>query len=452
MPADSLHQIGQTVGTRLRAARVAKKYTQNQLARPDFSVSYISAIERGQIQPSLRALEILAQRLELSTTDLLPAHPPLVGALVGERGVVGSEEREMLLLEAQIAIRQKNPAQALEVLQKLLSAKSERQQEKTSTLSYVLGWAYLEAGRLQEGEQLLAAAARLAREAADPLYPCILSLQSAIYTAMRNTEQATQLRRESLRALARQEEVPRNMFFLAQLHSSLAQYHSYLGELEPAIEQFRQTLHLLQDWSSCQHLQESYSQLSRAYHEKEFASLANLYSHKWLQANFRCQLAGMRSEIVYALGRVLLQSDPAEAHNYLIGVSQEAEARQDRLSLAGANVQLASWSIAHGELSQAEQFVGRAQEQAEAFGETLIGADAQLLAGELAYRRQDYIVGDRFFEAGLAMLERAGAREDLVEHLAHYAQLLEERNCIQKALSYWKRAYEGRQKNRVLIL
>src|SRR5205807_2586489 len=66
-----LQRIGQTVGAKLRAARLARKYTQSQLAQPDFSVSYVSAIERGQIHPSLRALEIFAQRLGLSSSDLL---------------------------------------------------------------------------------------------------------------------------------------------------------------------------------------------------------------------------------------------------------------------------------------------------------------------------------------------------------------------------------------------
>src|SRR5436309_375243 len=69
---DSHSQMGQSVGARIRAARQAKKYTQSQLASPDFSVSYISAIERGQIHPSLRALEILARRLDLPSTQLLP--------------------------------------------------------------------------------------------------------------------------------------------------------------------------------------------------------------------------------------------------------------------------------------------------------------------------------------------------------------------------------------------
>src|ERR1700692_1208572 len=71
-PESSASKIGKSVGEKLRAARIALNYTQSQLAAPDFSVSYISAIERGQIHPSLRALEILATRLGLSSTQLLP--------------------------------------------------------------------------------------------------------------------------------------------------------------------------------------------------------------------------------------------------------------------------------------------------------------------------------------------------------------------------------------------
>src|SRR6266567_9450614 len=73
MASDISHEQPRlVVGAKIRATRLAQKMTQGQLAKPDFSVSYISAIERGQIQPSLRALEILAQRLELNAAELLP--------------------------------------------------------------------------------------------------------------------------------------------------------------------------------------------------------------------------------------------------------------------------------------------------------------------------------------------------------------------------------------------
>jgi tetratricopeptide (TPR) repeat protein len=312
---------------------------------------------------------------------------------------------------------------------------------------YLLGWAYLEAGQLEESEQLLAEAARLTRDGTDPLYPCILSLQNAVYAAMRNTEQAAQLQRESLRLFARQAEATGNVFFLARLHANLAQHASSRADFEQADEQLRQALALLSQHNSCQNNQSAYQQLFNAYASQEFYQLANLYAYKWLIARFRCRLPDRRSELTYALGRLLLRADPEQAHSYLEQLASAAAARQDQLTLAGARIQLASWSLARGDLSQAEQLLKLAQEQSEFSNDTLLSADAQLLAGELAYRREDYATGDSCFEAGLALFEKVGAEEDLVEHLAHYAQLLEDRNCMQKSLFYWKLAYEQRKKN-----
>src|SRR5215831_18854781 len=43
------------LGQRLRQARLARNLTQSEVAASQFSVSYISAVERGQIRPSLGA-------------------------------------------------------------------------------------------------------------------------------------------------------------------------------------------------------------------------------------------------------------------------------------------------------------------------------------------------------------------------------------------------------------
>ncbi|HEY6286357.1 MAG TPA: helix-turn-helix transcriptional regulator, partial [Ktedonobacteraceae bacterium] len=105
-----LQWIGQTVGAQLRAARLARKYTQSQLAQPDFSVSYVSAIERGQIHPSLRALEIFAQRLGLSSSDLLSKQTGLALQGFSEKDAVNENKQdiELQLLEAQLLIFQRN--------------------------------------------------------------------------------------------------------------------------------------------------------------------------------------------------------------------------------------------------------------------------------------------------------------------------------------------------------
>lgn len=58
-----VHSEGQIIAERLRAARLAAKKTQQELAGEHFSKSYISAIERGKMTPSVQALEYLAGQL-----------------------------------------------------------------------------------------------------------------------------------------------------------------------------------------------------------------------------------------------------------------------------------------------------------------------------------------------------------------------------------------------------
>ena len=50
------------IGQRIRRARLQQNLTQGELAKGQFSVSYVSAVERGQIRPSLGALERLEAR------------------------------------------------------------------------------------------------------------------------------------------------------------------------------------------------------------------------------------------------------------------------------------------------------------------------------------------------------------------------------------------------------
>src|SRR2546427_5370743 len=95
-------QLGKSVGAKIRAARQSLKYTQSQLATPEFSVSYISAIERGQIQPSLRALEILARRLGIPSAQLIQLDTQSDHTLGHAAGIAKSDEAtiELALLEA----------------------------------------------------------------------------------------------------------------------------------------------------------------------------------------------------------------------------------------------------------------------------------------------------------------------------------------------------------------
>jgi transcriptional regulator with XRE-family HTH domain len=94
--------------------------TQAQLASPEFSISYISAIERGKIRPSLKALSILARRLDVPLTFLLESSP----ARAAEARAVGyspadagpDQKIEVDLLHASVLIQQGAHSQAEQLL------------------------------------------------------------------------------------------------------------------------------------------------------------------------------------------------------------------------------------------------------------------------------------------------------------------------------------------------
>jgi len=70
--ADLLKEIDpQQLGHRIRAARVAKGWTQTELAGDDISVGYVSRIESGQRRPNSAVLGDLATRLGVPVDHLL---------------------------------------------------------------------------------------------------------------------------------------------------------------------------------------------------------------------------------------------------------------------------------------------------------------------------------------------------------------------------------------------
>ena len=70
--AELLHSVDLSeLGTRVRAARLAKGWTQTDLAGSDISVGYVSRIESGSRRPNLAVLTSLASRLGTPIEQLL---------------------------------------------------------------------------------------------------------------------------------------------------------------------------------------------------------------------------------------------------------------------------------------------------------------------------------------------------------------------------------------------
>src|SRR5690242_6580280 len=94
-----------TIADRVRSARIAANKTQQQLAGDTYSKSYISAVERGKMTPSVQALGVLAGRLALPVSFFLGESDADLSVLAeSSASLRTTPERERLVREEAVTL------------------------------------------------------------------------------------------------------------------------------------------------------------------------------------------------------------------------------------------------------------------------------------------------------------------------------------------------------------
>src|SRR5436309_9914512 len=100
----------ETIGQRLRRLRTERRMSQRELSSPGVSYAYISRIEAGTRQPSVKALRMLARKLGVSAEYLE------TGSELGAQ-----EDREFRMADAELKLRLgEDPAEAERILSEVL--------------------------------------------------------------------------------------------------------------------------------------------------------------------------------------------------------------------------------------------------------------------------------------------------------------------------------------------
>lgn len=445
MSPEPSSKIGKSVGEKLRAARIAQRFTQSQLAAPDFSVSYISAIERGQIHPSLRALEILAGRLGLSSTQLLPNRNQPEDRHGGQLSIPEREDEEMdaILLEANLQIWQGEASLVVTQLSKISTKRLKRQQQLQ--LRFLLGWAYYEVAQFQECEYTLNEALQIAKELnANYQTLRILDLLASAYAAMRNYPQAILSHQRCLHLLESCE--PRDPFFVAQVYMHMGQHYTHLDNIEQALEMFNKALDATAEYTSPQAIQALYLDISYRYTATKEYDLATHYAYKCFYLNDIEETKHLRSELYHYLGQAILQGESQRARTFLDEALDSKQATLDTLVQASIYNTNAEWYFKQEALAEASNNAQKALTLAEPYQDSLIGATAYITLGRIEYAQSSSEQADQHFATGLAILERLGRHEELANESVNYAQILEEHGKEREAFTYFRRAFQSRQK------
>lgn len=442
------------IGARIRRARLTRNFTQGDLARGDFSVSYVSAVERGQIRPSLGALERLSAKLRVPLSELLTdAHDAEIDAAASYTTAYSAESealREEIsarLREAQILTRQGRTDEAVSVLKDVLERASAPRD--LAATRYNLASAFLSLGQADEARAELEEALPIAERIGDRELQerCRYELGNA-YFQLNKVLLALECYRGCYDAI--QHNVMRDPGFKLSVLSSLGNAYWYLGEVDKAVEILKEAAELSNDVMNPERLGQVYWLLSTTYVAQGDAARAKRYA---LQSIASYEEVGNKRQAAYVhsrLGRAYIQAnqlEDAEAHLHV--AHDMARKLDDAQGIAEAAVSLSELHLRRKEYDEAEAEAREALEAADRHRDTVQRAEALLAMGEALEARGKRREAETHMRNALKALEGAESRQPLAKAYARVSGFYESRQDATKALEYMRKAWSTAGHDRV---
>lgn len=436
----------QRLGYRLRQARLRLNLTQSEVAAAHFSVSYISAVERGQIRPSLGALEVLSERLEVPLEDLL-GNAPLPGA----SGAITREQvadRRQEEAEARL-----NAAQALSYQRKYQASIDAVRQ---IPLSHLASSGALEARRLlaynfielEQGED-----AR--REALEGITIAERNGDEESRARLRNElGNAYMLTRKNQLALeqyklaydAIEQQLARDPMFHLNVLYNLGTVNWLLGHNDDAIGYLRQAVELAADVNNPERLGSVLWALSATYQTQNDTAHAKLYALRSLAAYQMSANASLTARAYTRLGRATAQANQIEdALTYLQTAQSLSQQQGDDRGLAEARRSIAAVYISQGRLDEAASAAQEALDLADAVDDIILRAEARLTMATLQQTQGRSAEAQQSYDAAISMLQQTDAPQHLADAYASYSSFLEQRGEAGRAFELLKQAWNLRE-------
>jgi tetratricopeptide (TPR) repeat protein len=440
------------LGERIRAARLERKLTQDELARDTFSKSYVSAVELGKIHPSIKALRILARRLQLPASYFLETLEPdietqqaqldlaRIRLLVMQGGqeeaalaILGKLDRERLselegaetdFLEGRVLSGLERGGEALIKLQQALKEWEELEEFTWVERARVLmGEIYFRQHKYMLAQEFHKTSLEAIREGKvhDPnLKLAIYANLAQVYTALDMHDAARGLFKEASQvaeALADPENLVKTFWKIAEDYEA--------ADNRPAARQ-------------------SILQASAALESAETVRLVTnlhlvfgttyLSGHNWAEAE-KCFQAALSSAAPKLPGAIQIAACNSLANLFL---------RQDRLDEA-----LEAANSAYKRLQEEDGAVTLSSSYStdSMYGNPEMASGEVLLTLARIYeKKQEPEQADHFFEKSIEQFKQAGQPEMLSSAYFSYGEVLLERGDSVNGAHYLKIAYEEKSR------
>ena len=410
--------LGADVGRRIRQARLERGMSLAQLGGEDLSRSFISLVELGRSRISLRALAILAERLELPLSYFLDDVPG-----------TGVREGELALDRAEAALLRQDAKESLRLLDESTVSSAQR-----GRMLWLRGWALVLAGTPRDAIPVLQEGLTVA-EGRDDLRLKIqlrYMLANALYNTRNFDEALVHLRAaltESMNGL--EDPVLEGKITVAIGHIL------YLsGQTDGAIEHYTRARELFGKVSDLETLASVYSGLSLAYERKGDPTSALHYSKLSLgafearqntyQAARELNNMAMRYKELGRLDEALDHAREAAARAHEVNARDVEAVARSTLALVYLNREDIPAATAEAEIA----------EQLASEDTDLARIDAWLVLADVAERNGERERADELYTRALENLQRIGHQPSYADAAVAYSLVLRQRGDTEGALRY----------------
>jgi tetratricopeptide (TPR) repeat protein len=435
------------LGQRLRRARLARNLTQGEVAKNQFSVSYVSAVERGQIRPSLGALERLAERLQVPLTDLLgnTDFEARFSTGAGEGRESGTErfrdEIDARVRDAQILAQQGKAGDAVDTLSRLLS--QQLSLRESVVVHWTLAISYIALGRGEDARREASETLPLAERLGDRelIERVRLELGNA-HSLLHSHSLALDDYRACLNAV--NQEVVRDPTFKLAVLYNIGNQHWHLEEYDQAVEYLRQATQAADSVVQPEQLGAVLWSLSLAYSTRGDTPSSKLYAIRSLGSFEEASNRRLVAQVYNRLGRAYAQSGHiADALEQLRTAHDIAAGQRDARGIGEAQRSLASVYLREQRLDEAAQAAEDALRQATEMGDPLQQAASLLVVARVREEQERYRDAEDSYTQALDLLKSGDAAEQLREAYAQYSEFLERRGENARAFEMLKHAYRS---------
>ena len=437
--------VAARVGANIREVRIKLGLTQAQLAAPEFSISYISAIERGKIRPSLRALSVLAKRLDVPLTFLLDGSPTgvkeaqAVGYSPADSGP--DQKIDVDLLQASTLVRQGACGEASELLAPI-------QPERVTTdqayrLFFLRGQIHLGGQEYQEAVVDLRTAVTQGENLNDVEY--IERARNLLGKAYFLLSNYTLARENHLRCYdAIEKEQILDPVFALDVYNNLAGDYFRHGDLEKAVSFYQLALTTLEDMSrDARSFARKYMEIGKNYKALGKLSTAREYMMRSLAIYEMCDEQRLEGLSHQRLGKTLEKQNDLDGaeHEYRTAIAIEQDL-DDAITTSICHTSLAELLLKRDQIAEAEEEARHAQDFAHTSQDAQTQGQALIILAQIRHQANDFASADELFQQALDLLDASNAHELAARAYFRYANLLEERNEVQRSLAAIKKAYE----------